>query len=158
MKQIGIETIKIERKLYTKDNSHSHFSVIDKVKTTIKQDGRKVFKKVQKGRFTNLQPLIKMVCIENSQKQNNKTLNQLEERQKELDTELLALKGLIEIEETLNKSKFNIMKIEVIHYENSEHPNVVYKTERCYKLFGIVVLRKIIHYPKSKQANVVLNF
>jgi hypothetical protein len=49
------------------------------------------------------------------------------------------------------------MKIETKHLQTKKDPSRIEKTEKTYKLFGIVVLRKTYYYPESEHYNVVTN-
>lgn len=40
------------------------------------------------------------------------------------------------------------MKVEIKHYLDRAYPNGISKTEKTWKILGIVVKRKIYNYPK----------
>lgn len=50
------------------------------------------------------------------------------------------------------------MKIEIKHYIDLTYAGNVSRTEKVWKLFGIVVKRKIYHYPKASTYDVVNEF
>lgn len=50
------------------------------------------------------------------------------------------------------------MKIETKHYLDDSYPNMVSRTEKVWKILGIVVKRKIYHYPKKANSEVLYNF
>ncbi len=51
-----------------------------------------------------------------------------------------------------------MIKIEIIHHINPDHINKVEKTEKVYKVFGIVVLRRVINYPNEKFSDFIRIF
>ena len=50
------------------------------------------------------------------------------------------------------------MKKEIIHHLDSTFPSGISKTEKKYKLFGVVIYRKIYYYPKIGNYEVELRF
>lgn len=50
------------------------------------------------------------------------------------------------------------MKIEIKHYQDASYFGSVSRTEKTWKLFGIIIKRKIYYYPKSENYSVVNNF
>lgn len=47
------------------------------------------------------------------------------------------------------------MKIIIKHHISLDHPNNVSHTEKLWVLFGLVLKRKVYHYPKLKSYEVV---
>lgn len=50
------------------------------------------------------------------------------------------------------------MKKEVLHHLDTTYPMGISKTEKIYKLFGLVVYRKVYHYPKLSYYEIELRF
>lgn len=50
------------------------------------------------------------------------------------------------------------MKVETKHFLDDSYPNGVSRTEKVWELFGIVVKRKVYHYTKTENSDVLYNF
>ena len=47
------------------------------------------------------------------------------------------------------------MKIEINHFINYDYPNEVEKTVKTWSILGVVIIRKVYHYPKLQNYDVV---
>lgn len=50
------------------------------------------------------------------------------------------------------------MKIETKHYLNSDYPRGIERTIKTWKLFGILVKKKIYYYPKLEMYDIITNW